>query len=105
MERFSNVHPVLVTGNSYLASLNFIFQWFGEEDRIITCEDDFLLPESTKDLYPMWPYEFHLGEHKVRDYGTSSSNYKQTAPDNTILIGTNLRTSEQRRIDLRDFSF
>ena len=56
-KKYDNIQILYLKENSGFAASNVAFQWSGI-DKIIIGEDDFILSDAVKHLYPLWPYQF-----------------------------------------------
>jgi hypothetical protein len=57
-EKHRNIEVLVVQENAGFAAANIAMQWYGIA-KIIAGEDDFLLSDAVKNLYPQWPYQFY----------------------------------------------
>ena len=60
---FQEKHPhaqvLEITQNAYLSAINYTLQWYGKQHKsFVIFEDDFILPPTSKHLYPAWPWFF-----------------------------------------------
>ncbi|MDB4330288.1 hypothetical protein N9948_01030 [bacterium] len=57
LERFPQIDVLISNKNIYWSILNVGIQWHSPKNMIVL-EDDYIIPEAQKELYPFWPYQF-----------------------------------------------
>lgn len=55
---YSNKEILVNHENPGYAGINLMLQYHGKPDRFIAMEDDFILPQTTRNYFPNWPYLF-----------------------------------------------
>lgn len=65
-KKYANIEVFYVKENAGFCASNIIMQWFNL-DKVISGEDDFILSDAVKSLYPIWPYQF-LEKNDLVDY-------------------------------------
>lgn len=55
---YPQVDVLLLEKNCAFAAMNVAWQWYPDMEIAVIAEDDFLLPDSSSYLFPVWPYEF-----------------------------------------------
>ena len=54
---YPQIEVLRVNKNCAFAGMNIAIQWYNPTT-VVLAEDDFILPDSSKHLFPVWPYEF-----------------------------------------------